>query len=99
MNRKKLCMISGLLFIIIVLLFIAVTIRPVKAEDGISHKKYVTYIKIKEGDTLWSIANDFYTIDYQNISELVDEIKDSNHIDDTIYIGQYIIVPHYKKIT
>lgn len=38
--------------------------RAVK-DDGIRREKRITCVQVKEGDTLWSIACDFYTEEYE----------------------------------
>ncbi|MFA9466084.1 MAG: LysM peptidoglycan-binding domain-containing protein [Velocimicrobium sp.] len=99
MNQKKIIIAITSFFIVTIIFAICFNIKPVKASDGISREKCVSSIKIEEGDTLWSIASKYYTTDYYDINELVEEIKQSNHIDDTIFIGQHIIVPHYREIS
>ncbi|MEG1457794.1 MAG: LysM peptidoglycan-binding domain-containing protein [Acetivibrio sp.] len=88
----------GILIGIAIFLGIYCNAKKVTASDCRNSKKCVEIIQIKEGDTLWDIASSYYTVEYYNVNELIEEIKLSNHMDDTLYIGQYIIVPHYKKI-
>ena len=99
MNRKRNFIILISLFVIMVLLCICFTIKSARASDGIYREKCVISIRIEEGDTLWSIASQYYTVDYCNINDLINEIKKTNHIDDTVFIGQYIIVPYYREIS
>lgn len=65
------------------------------ADDGIRREKRIISIQVKEGDTLWSIACDFYTEEYGNVKKLIKEIKKTNRISDQIYIGQKLLIPHY----
>lgn len=59
--------------------------------------KYYTSISIKKGDTLWSIASEYMTAEYDNIEEYIQEVKRLNHISgDTIYTGRYLTVPCYS---
>lgn len=59
--------------------------------------KYYTSISIKKGDTLWSIASEYMTAEYDNIEEYILEVKRINHISgDTIYAGRYLTVPYYS---
>lgn len=99
MNRKKLYIMFASLFFVTVMTFLAFHMKEVKASDGISREKCVSTIKVEEGDTIWSIARTYYTSEYKDINELIKEIKKSNHIDENIFIGQYIIVPHYEELS
>lgn len=98
MNYKKVLIGIGSITILTILMVLFLNIRPAAASDGAFREKCVSTVEVKEGDTLWSIAATYYTTDYKDISDLVYEIKESNHIDDTVFIGQHIIVPHYREV-
>lgn len=79
-------------------MFIACMSLSLKAKASVSNgpsEKIVSVVCVKEGDTIWSIAEAFYTDEYTNINELVDEIKECNDISEHICIGQNLLVPHY----
>lgn len=58
--------------------------------------KYYTSIQIETGDTLWSIASNHITDEYQDMNEFIQEVCSINHISrDEIHAGQYIIIPYY----
>ena len=51
-------------------------------------------IEVKEGDTLWSIAGEYFRPEYQSIPAFIEEIKECNHMEnDQIYAGSYLMVP------
>ena len=59
-------------------------------------EKIITTVCVEKDSTLWDIASRYYTDDYTNINDMVQEIKRSNGMQtDTIHEGAYIIVPHY----
>lgn len=99
MSRKKFYVVFVILFFTAVMIIYVSSIRQVKASDGIYREKCVSTVKVVEGDTIWSIACAYYTSEYKDINELVKEIKRSNRIDEDIFIGQHIIIPHYEKIS
>ncbi len=99
MNHKRIYIALVSFFMSTVIVFICFNIKPAKASDGIYREKYVATVQVEEGDTIWSIACQYYTTDYDDINDLVKEIKRSNHIDDNVFIGQHIIVPYYKEIS
>ena len=64
-----------------------------------SEYKYYTSIQIREGDTLWSIANvNFDPAHYKDINEYVSEVMKLNTLySDDIVAGHYVIVPYYTS--
>ncbi len=53
-------------------------------------------VKIEKNDTLWSIAEEYYSAEYRDVAEYVDAIKEANNLrSDNIKAGNYIIVPYY----
>lgn len=71
----------------------------VSADNPVTRKKQVTSLRIEKGDTLWSIAQEYRTEEYDDINEYIDEIKASNGLfTDIIHEGNYIIVPYYRTV-
>lgn len=73
-----------------------VSLKAKAGAEAIRREKTVSAVCVKEGDTLWSIAADFYTEEYKDVNALIYEIEECNGISDHIHIGQNIIVPHYR---
>ena len=68
----------------------------VTAADS-SRTKYYTSIQIQEGDTLWSIAENYMTEEYDSIQDYIDEVSMINSLNSkTIHTGQYLNIPYYK---
>ena len=85
----------------VVILFLIVVFgifKEVKASSGDSaDRKFICQsVKIEKKDTLWSIAEDYYSNEYDDIADYVEAIKEANNLkSDTIHAGNYIIVPYY----
>ena len=87
-----------LLFIIciVVITVLCVTIQ-VNASQENDKKIQVKSILIEAGDTLWNIASENFSEEYDSIEEYVSAIKECNHItSDKICTGNYLIVPYYQ---
>lgn len=72
--------------------------KPVEASQNVQREKVVISVLIEEGDTLWSIASEYYTDDYVDMNEFIHDIKACNGISDQIKIGQKILIPCYRII-
>lgn len=96
MNKKRLWMIGAALLFIVLLFSVFFITKTVTAQRNVDRTKLVTCIEVKKGDTLWSIASEFSSDEYNDMNEYIEEIKDSNRmISDEIHAGNYIIVPYY----
>ena len=102
MNVKK--DVKGVFLVLIILLvvfymFVNLDNRNVVKENTsteIEREKIISSICIEKNSTLWDIATEYYTEEYKNMDELIEEIKISNGMTtDTIHAGHYLIVPHY----
>lgn len=102
---KRTRIVNSIFFVkfIIIMLFVFVLfniVRSVKAapEKGSEKNLMCTSVKINEGDTLWSLAKEYYTDDYRDLNAYIDEIMLSNNLtSDTIHEGRYLVIPYYAK--
>ncbi len=79
--------------------FLTVGVLHSSADSEKEHKfKYYTSVVIEEGDTLWSIADQYMDREIQGKAAYIDEVKSINHIRDgnRIIAGQMLIVPYYS---
>ena len=64
-------------------------------QTDVPQYKYYKSIVIKDGDSLWSIANE-YNPDKFNTQEYIDEIKELNDLtSETIHAGQHLLIAYY----
>lgn len=97
LKYKTIILIACLIFSIL-LLSIGIISTSVEAEKSVFHEKTVTSVKIEKGESLWSIAKEYYTEDFGDMKTYVKEIKRSNGLDtDIIHEDSYIIVPYYTN--
>ena len=67
-------------------------------KDVASFNKYYVSIRVENGDTLWTIADEY--IDGFNIekTEYIEEVCQINEISQNdIHAGDYIVVPYYSQ--
>lgn len=75
--------------------------RLVDAHDSTSNNitneyKYYKSIELSYGDTLWAIAEEYMTDDYDSIYEYIDELKSINGLEsDDIHDSRYLTVAYY----
>lgn len=61
-------------------------------EEPVDYKYYKS-IEIESGDTLWSIAEEYMTDDFESVAEYVNLLKKMNNLNnDKIISGQNLIV-------
>lgn len=59
--------------------------------------KYYTSVQIEKGDSLWSIAQEYISEEYESIDEYINEVMNINHLaTDKIYEGNYLCIPYYS---
>ena len=88
------------ILVIMVALFLIVLFflpeRTASAGNTNIGKYTITSVQIEEGDSLWSIAQEHYSEEFSSISSLIVEIKRMNNLSsDTVYAGNYLLVPQY----
>ena len=87
---------SCICFIVIIgfILFFSISSR---ANERFEVKDYYESYQIKQGDTLWNIADKYISPDFKDKETYIREIKRINHmLDDSIVEGDYIIVVSCK---
>ncbi len=100
MSRKTLWMAGGLVLVVLVMFSLFFMTKTVTAQREGERLKQVISVEIKKGDTLWSIASEYMSEEYDDLNEYIEEIKDSNGmLTDEIHAGNYIIVPYYVDTT
>lgn len=99
MNKKKALLTSVILSGLVLVISMIVIPNTVNAKESIVREKQVISVKVEEGDSLWSIAKEYYTSEYKSLKSYVKEIKRSNGLySDTIHEGCYLIVPCYVEV-
>ena len=84
----------------VVLVVLKITARPANADSRTAGEryKYYTSIYVEPGDSLWSIAEEYITVDYQSICQYIDEVKEINHLNsDYLKSGMHLCVPYYSS--
>lgn len=88
----------SLLFLFFSILFINSTSGFAKSgQSGEKRYKYYTSISVEKGNTLWNIASEYITEEYDSIEEYILEVKQLNHLTgDGIYAGEFLVIPYYS---
>lgn len=96
---KKLLLLISVLCIMVVSGFFGRSLMRVMAEEEstIYYDKYYTSIQLKEGDTLWSIANEYKVNSGKTTEEYIRELRKMNNLcDDRIFAGNYLTICYYR---
>ncbi len=97
-KSKKFCF--GIIISLYIMFSLAGTISGLLNKVSAETKDsvfYVESIKVREGDTLWSIAESYHSDYYNTTAEYVRAIKASNNlVDDKIVEGTNLVIPYTK---
>ena len=57
---------------------------------------YYTSVTVRSGDTLWSIADEYHTVECGDMQTYIMEIQRLNHLGtDEIHAGSSLVIPYY----
>jgi len=94
--RRLLLGVIGVLFLSVILFCVVGKVKADSLESA-GRTFHCASVYIDNNDTLWSIAQEYYTSEYDDIESYIDEIKKSNGLcTDNITAGKYLLVPHYR---
>lgn len=92
---------AALIIFMIVLFLVVLFVLPERtaaAGNSDLHTYTIESVKIEYGDSLWSIASEYYTEEFCSLSNFITEIKRMNGLSsDTLYAGNYLLIPQYIK--
>jgi hypothetical protein len=98
LNKKRIWRFGLAILLLVVVFSVFFITKTVTAQRAADRAKLVTTIEVKKGDTLWDIASLYFTDEYDDLNEYIEEIKDSNGmLSDEIRAGNYIIIPYYAE--
>lgn len=96
-NVMILIIVVSVLAICIVLKFYFFPPAQQEAKEGDGYKSY-TRIEIRPGDSLWSIASEHMSEEYESVQDYVREIKSLNGLgSDEIHAGRFLLIPYYIR--
>lgn len=81
--------IIGTIIIVLALIMGAVQVFSEDTQDVTTKKTITIMYQVEEGDTLWSIVKDLMG-ESVNTQQVIYQIKQDNHINDTLPVGQVI---------
>lgn len=90
----------AILAVVIIACFLFGSIHSKAGSNGnpdTGRVKLYTSVYIQEGDTLWSIAEEYVSEEYDTIDDYIDELQQMNHIGDVIHAGCYLTVSYYAE--
>ncbi|MBQ9609582.1 MAG: LysM peptidoglycan-binding domain-containing protein [Lachnospiraceae bacterium] len=94
-NYRLTIVIIGVVLLTLVFLFGADK-NEQEADASTYNVKYYKCITVDTDDTLWSIADEYISEEYDSIDDYIKEIRSINDLTgDTIYSGATLVIPYY----
>ncbi len=95
MHRIGILLTTVLLLFVLGVRFLGTTAQA--DEISSEREKYYTSILIEPGDTLWTIAEQYVSPEYDSVQSYVNELKFMNGMtESTIYAGYYLTIAYYR---
>ncbi len=92
-TNRALILFSAIFLLAVSMFFVT---SALAGEQELPTTKTITCVQIEAGDTLWSIANSYYSEECGSMEDYIQEIKKSNGLkSNTIHRGAYLIIPYY----
>ena len=94
---RRLLIKSGIILTAGIRLFSLVrTVKASVTEDS-TREFHCESVMINNQDTLWGIAQKYFTSEYEDINHYIDVIMNANNLTSTtIHSGNYLIIPYYR---
>jgi len=100
-SNTFICKLASVVVIMVALFLIVLLLLPEREAyaENTSAKTYsIISVQIEEGDSLWSLASEYYTKEFASVNAYITEIKRMNGLSsDTLYAGNYLLIPHFTE--
>lgn len=94
--RLKAALMALVISLFVILIIFYIIFQSSNKTNASTDTKNISYISVSitANDTLWSIADKYYSDEFGTVKDYVEEIKRCNSLkSDNIYAGRHIIVP------
>ena len=98
--KRRLFLLLTTLFVVTLgsIIFGSIFSKAKNPTADVPQYKYYKSITIEQGDSLWSIAEEYCTDSYEDKREYVSELKQLNSLtSETIHAGQHLLVAYYDS--
>ena len=101
---KRQALLADVMFLTILATVFVITgclkANQVKASSAKEENVYYKTIQVEEGDTLWTLADQYMGSNSFDRQQYIDEVKEMNHLtDDTIESGAYLMIPYVETVS
>ncbi|MCH5274232.1 MAG: LysM peptidoglycan-binding domain-containing protein [Lachnospiraceae bacterium] len=97
MRRRFLLTLAAIVLTVIMAISYRAILSDAKETDDVIYK-YYTSIEVQYGDTLWSIAQAYYSEEYDSVDDYIYEVMKINHLqqESVITAGSHLVVPYFS---
>ena len=96
--RRRISFLVAVILVAIVLVLSGSSIASAKGTVAPERHKYFKNIVIENGDSLWSIAQEYISDEYDSTEEYIDELMNMNNLkNDKIHSGNNLVIAYYSE--
>lgn len=90
--------IGALILSIVIVFSISGLVTNARSTNDHPEYKYFMSYELEQGDSLWTIASEYYDEHYESLEDYMDEICIINSIstDTNLIAGSHLIIPYYS---
>lgn len=95
---RSMISISTLIIAILVVFSVSGLVTNARSTSDKQEYKYFMNYELEQGDSLWSVASEYYDEHYDSVEDYMEEICIINSVsyDTTLIAGSNLIIPYYS---
>lgn len=97
-SRSKSGFLRGIIIVSILTICVCFLGHHVTKADHPRNPKLITKVEVKAGDSVWNIAEQYYSSEFGSLNDYIEEIEDINGISaEYVQAGGTLTIPYYDQ--
>ncbi|MDD6208852.1 MAG: LysM peptidoglycan-binding domain-containing protein [Clostridiales bacterium] len=97
-QKSKSGFLHGMLIVFVLAVCVCFLGHHVTKADRPHSQKLITKVEVKAGDSVWQIAEQYYSSEFGSLNDYIQEIEDINGISaEYVQAGGCLTIPYYEE--